>query len=194
MRSAMRYRAAVLWAGVAAFAVVSPAAAQAPGYPPPPSYPPPPGYPPPPSYPPPPQAPVYPAPPPVAPGSPQAAEIAHCLCLQQAVSALNADMIAKQRAYDAVRDELARLDSQLQSARASMDVNNPQSVAQFRELLERRDAAFKRSTGLVTGDLSSATARYNARTNEYNSRCANQPRDPALLSQVQATLTCPPLY
>ena len=169
---AIRYWAAVLWAGIAAVAAASPAAAQAPGYPPPP----------------PPM--VAPAPPPEG----EAAEIAHCLCLQQAVSALDADMIAKQRAYDAVRDELARLDAQLQSARAGMDVNNPQSVAQFRQLLEQRDAAFKRSTGLVTGDLSSATARYNARTNEYNSRCANQPRDPNLLTQVQATLTCPPLY
>lgn len=172
MRSAMRYRAAMLWAGVAAAVAASPAAAQAPGYLAPP------------------RSSAVPAP--LA--SPEEAEIAHCLCLQQAVSALDADMIAKQRAYDAVRDELARLDAQLQSARAGMDVNNPQSVAQFRQLLEQRDAAFKRSTGLVTGDLSSATAHYNARVNEYNSRCANRPRDPVLLSQVQATLSCPPLY
>jgi hypothetical protein len=181
MRSATRYRAvALLWAGIAAIAAASPAAAQAPGYPPPP-----PGYPPPPPY------RAVPAP---APASGEAGEIAACLCLGQAVSALHADMDAKQRAYDAVRDELARLDSQLQSARAGMDVNNPQAVAQFRQLLEQRDSAFKRSTGLVTGDLSSATARYNARVNDYNSRCANRPRNPDLLNQAQARLSCPPLY
>jgi len=170
MRSATRYQAAVLWAGMAAVGAVSPAAAQAPPYPPP--------------------------PPPIAtaPASSEAAEIAACLCLGQGVSALHADMDAKQRAYDAVRDELARLDAQLQTARAGMNVDNPQSVAQFRQLLEQRDAAFKRSTGLITGDLNSATERYNARVGEFNSRCANRPRNPELLSQVQATLSCPPLY
>ena len=167
---AIGYRVAMLWAGIAAVIAASPAAAQAPGYPPPP-------------------------PPTVAaPPGGEAAEIAHCLCLQRAVGALDTDMRAKQSDYDAVRDELARLDAQLKAARASMDVNNPQSVAQFRQLLEQRDATFKRSTGLVTGDLSSATQRYNARVNEYNSRCANRPRNPDLLAQVQATLTCQPLY
>jgi len=128
------------------------------------------------------------------PPSPQAAEIAACLCLRQAADALGAEMTAKQRAYDALRDELARLDSQLQSERASIDVNNPQSVAQFRQLLERRDAVFRRSTGPVAADSAAAVGRYNARIGEFNARCANQPRDPVLLSQVQATLSCPPPY
>jgi len=162
--------------------VALPVAAQAPVYP----------ATPPPIYPPPPAAPLPAAP--AVPTSPEAAEIAHCLCLGQAVSALHADMDAKQRAYDAVRDELARLDAELQRARAGMNVDDPQSVARFRQLLEQRDAAFKRQTGLVTGELSDATARYNTRVGEYNSRCANRPRNPELLSQVQATLSCPPAY
>ncbi len=170
MRLVTRYRAAVLWAGVAAVAAASPAVAQAPPYPPPLS-----GA-------------------PALPPSPEAAEIAACLCLGQAVNALSADMTAQQRSYEAVQDELARLDAQLQSARAAIDVNNPQSVAQFRQLVEQRDAAFQRSTSLATGDVSSAIERYNSRVNEYNARCANRPRDPALLGSVQATLSCPPLY
>ena len=128
------------------------------------------------------------------PPSPEASEIATCLCLGQAVSALSADTAGRQSSYAAVRDELTRLDAQLQSERAAMDVNNPQSVARFRQLLEQRDAAFQRSTRLATGDLAGATERYNARVNEYNARCANRPRDPVLLGRVQATLSCPPLY
>ena len=58
----------------------------------------------------------------------------------------------------------------LQTARGTMDVNNPQAVARFREVLERRDAAYKRSTGLVTGDVGAANQRYNTRVGEYNSR------------------------
>ncbi|HEV2336647.1 MAG TPA: hypothetical protein VGS13_14180 [Stellaceae bacterium] len=158
MRSAAWYRAAVLWAGVAALVAASPAVAQAP----------PPG------------------------GEP--ADIAACLCLGRAVDTLNADMTAQQRAYAAARDELTRFDAQLQSARAGMDVNDPASVARFRELLEKRDAAFRRSTGLVIGDLNRAIARYNARVNDYNARCANRPRNPDLVAQVQATLRCPPPY
>ena len=128
------------------------------------------------------------------PASPEAGEIAACLCLGQAVSALSADTAGRQGSYAAVQDELTRLDAQLQSERAGMDVNNPQSVARFRQLLEQRDAAFQRSTRLATGDLAGATERYNARVNEYNARCANRPRDPVLLDRVQATLSCPPPY
>ena len=174
MRSARWYRATVLWAGVAAFAAVSPAVAQAPPYPPPPPLP-------------------YQAVP--APGlSGEAADIAACLCLRQAVDTLGADMAGQQRSRDAVNDELSRLDAELQGARAGMDVNDPAAVARFRQLLAQRDAAFRRSTGLVTGDLSSVTARYNTRVIEYNARCASRPRDPGLLASVQATLSCPPPY
>jgi len=126
--------------------------------------------------------------------SPEATEIATCLCLGQAVAALDADTAARRRSYAAVQDELTRLDAQLQSERAGIDVNNPQSVARFRQLLQQRDAAFQRSTSLATGDLAGAVGRHNARVNEYNARCANRPRDPVLVGRVQATLSCPPPY
>jgi hypothetical protein len=129
-----------------------------------------------------------------APPSPEATEIAACLCLQQAMDASRADMSGGQQAYMAAQSELAQIDAQLQGERARMDVNNPQAVAQFRQLLERRDTVFRRSTGLASGDLHNATERYNARVNEFNVRCANHPRNPDLLRAVQATLACPPPY
>jgi len=173
MRSARQVRAAMLWAGVAAVAAISPAVAQAPPYPPPP--------------------PPYGAVP-VPPLAGEAGEIAACLCLRQAMDTLGADMAAQQTSREAVSAELARLDAELQGARAGMDVNDPAAVARFRQLLEQRDAAFRRSTGLATGDLASATQRYNQRVNEYNARCANRPRDPGLVASVQARLSCPPPY
>ncbi|HVB15289.1 MAG TPA: hypothetical protein VNF04_02030 [Stellaceae bacterium] len=163
---------AALCAGLAVFAVACTSFAQAPPYPAPPVYPP--------------------APP--LPASPETTEIAACLCLGQTVSTLSADLTAKQQAYQAAQDELARLDAQLRSARRQVDVNNPQSVAQFRQLLAQRDGAFRRDRGPVFTDMSRATERYNARISEYNARCANQPRNPDLLNQVQATLSCPPAY
>lgn len=134
------------------------------------------------------QAPLPPAP------VPEASDIASCLCLGQTVNALNAEMTQQQAAYHDNRAELARLDAQLQSDRASLDVNNPEAVAQFRALLARRDAVFRRGTGLAAGALDSLVRRYNANVNEYNARCANRPRDPVLLRNVEATLVCPPAY
>ena|SRR5579872_4260869 len=131
----------------------------------------------------------------MAPAPPsEAADIASCLCLQQRVNTLGADRSGRQKAYREAQDDLARIDAELRSARSGMDVNNPEAVARFRQLVERRDAAFRRSSGLAGGELAGITERYNASVNEYNARCANRPRDPRLLQSVQATLTCPPGY
>jgi hypothetical protein len=128
------------------------------------------------------------------PRSPEADEIAACLCLQQALDASRADMNGRRQAYLTAQSEVAQIDAQLQSERARMDVNNPQAVAQFRQLLERRDAAFRRSSALAGDDLHGATERYSAHANEFNARCANRPRNPDLLRAVEATLTCPRPY
>jgi len=72
-----------------------------------------------------------------------------------------------------------------------MDVNDPAAIARFRQLLQRRDDLFRRSTTELAPSATSTAERYNARVSEYNSRCANRPRDPRLLAQVQATLVCP---
>ena len=128
---------------------------------------------------------------PPPPGSPEAADIASCLCLQQEVDALNVESAAKRREYNDAYAELGRIDSQLEGERARMDVNDPAAVARFRQLLQRRDDLFRRSTTELAPSATSAAERYNGRVNEYNSRCANRPRDPRLLAQVQATLVCP---
>jgi hypothetical protein len=125
---------------------------------------------------------------------PEASDIAACLCLGRSVNALNAEMSRQRAAYDANQAELTRLDGQLQSVRAALDVNNPEAVAEFRALLARRDAAFRRGTSLAAGDLTSLTQHYNTSVGEYNARCANRPRDPVVLRNVEATLVCPPAY
>jgi len=136
---------------------------------------------------------AYPAPPAPLPSGPlsDVAQVASCLCLHQEVGALSAELTTRQQAYDAARNEVAALDTQLQQARGSVDVNNPQSVAQFRELLARRDAAFRRQRGAIFTDLSATTERYNARVGEYNAQCT-RPMSPEVVARAQATLSCPP--
>lgn len=113
-----------------------------------------------------------------APASAQMPPGPGCLCLKQSMDALQSDMQARQDAYNAAQAELARLDSQLAAARAQEDVNNPQSVAQFRQLLEQRDAAYRQSNGDVITALQAATAAYNQAVGDYNTQCAGRPLPP----------------
>jgi len=101
-----------------------------------------------------------------------------CLCLQQALAAAQADMQAKQSELNNARAQLAALDQQLSEARAHADVNNPQSVAQFRQLLEQRDAAFKQTNGPLLAAAQAATANYNQAVASYNNQCAGRPLPP----------------
>ena len=124
---------------------------------------------------------------------PEVAEITTCLCMSQAASTLAADMNAKTQALDAVNRQVSDLNAQLARERSTINVNNPDAVARFKALLERRDAAYHQSVGPVYSDASQATARYNAQISEYNARCANRPFNSALVAQLQPTLRCPPL-
>ena len=62
-----------------------------------------------------------------------------CFCLKQSVDNSNADMAARNAALTDARAALDQLDQQLASMRAQVDVNNPQAVAQFKQVLEQRD-------------------------------------------------------
>jgi hypothetical protein len=123
---------------------------------------------------------------------PEPVEIQACLCLQQAYPALAAEMNAKTQALDALKTQIANLDAQLARQRPAINVNNPDSVAQFKALLERHDAAI-RSLEPAQAEAVQAVDRYNARVNEYNARCANRLFNPALVAEIQARLVCPPV-
>jgi hypothetical protein len=127
----------------------------------------------------------------MVPPSPEAADVAACLCLKQAVDASGAAMAERERGYEASRREVSDLDAQLQNGRMNVNVDNPNAVAQFRQLLDQRDAAYRRSSGALFTQYQNAVALYNERVSEYNARCADRPRNPLLLNQVQATLVCP---
>lgn len=128
---------------------------------------------------------------PVAAQSLPPAEIAACLCLRRATDALGSEMAAKQQGLADLRSELDRATAELEASRNGMDVNDPQAVARFRQMLDNRDALFRRASGDAVTDAGSAVERYNRTSDEYNSRCANRPMDPGLVERAQATLACP---
>ncbi|HUC09166.1 MAG TPA: hypothetical protein VL985_01930 [Stellaceae bacterium] len=121
------------------------------------------------------------------------AEITACLCQQQGISTLSADMSAKTQALAAARRRVADLDAQLLQARQHINVNNAQSEEQYKELLAQRDQAYKASIGPVVGEADQATARYNAYVSQYNTQCANHIFNADVMAQLQAHLVCPPL-
>jgi hypothetical protein len=129
---------------------------------------------------------------PPPPPSPQADAIRECLCLQRSMERASSEMTDKRNSLDQINAELKQADSDLERQRAALNVNDPQSVAQFRQRLEERDALFKRSTGAIVNDVTAAVQRYNDRVGAYNQQCANRPFDSALQAQVRATLSCPP--
>lgn len=106
------------------------------------------------------------------------APAAACYCLKQSVDTTNADMAAKNAALADAHAALDQLDQQLASMRAQVDVNNPQAVAQFKQLLEQRDAAAKRAGGAALTDAQTATARYNDAVASYNAQCGGRPLPP----------------
>ncbi len=130
------------------------------------------------------------APPPM---SSDPTEIASCLCQQQAVATLSADMAAKKQALAAARQRVADLDAQLEQARQHIDVNNAQSEAQYKALLAERDQAYRASIGSVVTDADQATQSYNAHVNQYNAQCANRVFNADVMAQVRTHLQCPPL-
>jgi hypothetical protein len=101
-----------------------------------------------------------------------------CYCLRQSMDSANADMAAKNAALADARAALDQLDQQLAGLRAQVDVNNPQAVAQFKQLLEQRDAAAKRASGAALTDAQTASGRYNDAVAAYNAQCAGQPLPP----------------
>jgi len=101
-----------------------------------------------------------------------------CFCLKQSVDNSNADMAARNAALTDARAALDQLDQQLASLRAQVDVNNPQAVAQFKQVLEQRDAAAKRAGGPALADSQAATERYNNAVAAYNAQCGGRPLPP----------------
>ena len=121
------------------------------------------------------------------------AEITACLCQQQGIATLSADMSAKTQALAAARQRVADLDAQLLQTRQHLDVNNAEQEAQYKALLGQRDQAYKDSIGPVVGAADQATNRYNALVSQYNAQCANRIFNADMMAQIQTHMVCPPL-
>jgi hypothetical protein len=101
-----------------------------------------------------------------------------CLCLKQVLDNASTDIVAKNSALAAARAELDQLDQQLSAARTSVNINDQDAVARFRQLLEQRDAAAQRAGGTTLAESQAATAAYNDAVSSFNNQCGGRPLPP----------------
>jgi len=114
-----------------------------------------------------------------------------CLCLDQAVTTLSAELNQESEAYDNQRKALATLESRANSARQQMDPANEAQRQALGRLLDERDAAAERFAAETTPHYNAIVGRYNDAADAFNRECGNKAYDWSVLQQVQSTLSCP---
>jgi hypothetical protein len=119
-------------------------------------------------------------------------EVRACVCLEQGLQQLGAEVSARQRIYADRQQELSRLDAELARMRQSMNPENAAEVAAFRQLLDRRDATFNALSRGATDDYREAVDEYNRVVAQYNQRCYRRGLDPNVATAVRQNLVCPP--
>ena len=120
------------------------------------------------------------------------AQIRTCLCLQQSLSHQASDLATRRQDYEAQRRQVDGLNAEVESQRPTVQVNDASSVAAFRQLLERRDAAQQNFANTVEPQYAALVEAYNQRVAAFNQTCGNSAYDPNVLARVQQSLACPP--
>jgi hypothetical protein len=117
--------------------------------------------------------------------------IRSCLCQEQAVANLNAEVQTESHAYAEQRQTFETLDRQVKTSRPQVNVNSPADVDAFKRLLERRDAAADALAGPATSRYAAAVQRYNRAVADYNGACAGKAFDQDQLAAEKRNLSCP---
>jgi hypothetical protein len=117
--------------------------------------------------------------------------IGQCLCDEQRLSLLHADLDAAQQQFDSEKERVAALDGEIEQARPNVNVNDPEQVDAFRRLVNSREQAYATLYHVNQPHLAEVTLRYNRATDRYNGRCAGRPVDSMIQAEVRARLVCP---
>jgi hypothetical protein len=114
-----------------------------------------------------------------------------CLCKEQRVAGLNAEVQAQSRTYAQQRATFEALDKEVKTSRPRVDVKSQADVDAFKRLLERRDAAADALAGPATSNYAAAVQRYNQAVADYNGSCAGKAFDQDALAAEKRSLSCP---
>jgi len=119
------------------------------------------------------------------------ADVAACLCRDQAVKDQKAELTRQQSDYDGAQSEFQQLNTEVETRRPQVNVNDSGSINAFRQLLDRRDAAQVRFTDQVSPAYAAAVDRYNQSVQSYMNQCGGKSYDSRALEAAQQSLPCP---
>jgi len=118
-------------------------------------------------------------------------DIAACLCQDQNIIQMRGEVDRQKQAYDEAKANYDGLSAQAEAQRGQVNVNDSNSIAAYRELLERRDAAEYHFKVEMAPPYAAVVTRYNQAVQAYNASCASKMYDSVVLAEVQKTLYCP---
>jgi len=121
--------------------------------------------------------------------SPQ--QIAYCLCQNRVVDELKAALDRQFQIYEESRRRYAALESEVDTVRTRINVNDREQIEAFQRLLDQRDAAQRSFQDEATPAYNAVVERYNSAVDNYNAGCAGAFFDPIVLAEVQQRLYCP---
>lgn len=119
------------------------------------------------------------------------ADIAACLCRDQSVNSLKAELARQQAAYDSAQKEFQQLNTELETQKSQVNVNDSGSIDAYRQLLKRRDAAGAHLTNEASPAYGAAVDRYNQAVQGYMNQCGGKSYDAAALATARQSLSCP---
>lgn len=96
-----------------------------------------------------------------------------CICLEDQVNGMREELDASKQASEGVAAEFARLDTLVEQARDSIDVNDEAEVDSFRRLFNRREE-LRQQLSVASRPYDQLIGRYNRIAMTYNSQCANR--------------------
>ena len=113
-----------------------------------------------------------------------------CLCLDQAVTTLSAQLYQATAAYETAKKSLAALERSADAARQDAGPNDLAARARLARLLDERDAAIRRFAAETTPDYNATVEAYNRAALAFNHSCDGKAYDWSVLPEVQRTLVC----
>jgi hypothetical protein len=117
-----------------------------------------------------------------------------CLCLEQGINGAQSEMMSRRNAFDTAKSQVAAVDQEIATRRASMNVNDPAQVASFRALIDHRMALQASLDQQIYPADQSATDRYDRLVFQHHQQCDGRLRYQADVAAITAAgLTCPPL-
>lgn len=116
--------------------------------------------------------------------------VGNCLCLQAAYESAEAPMRTQRAVEEEIQAEIARLSARQAARRASIAVDQPEQIEQFRQEQAHLTQLQNRLNQEVWPAFRDSAARYNQAVEAYQRQCADRTYDAAQLELLRRSSPC----